>query len=115
MAVPLRKKIRYDLRKGALLFLPPVMSAIHGRNYAHFRGTLTWNQLPSSIKSIKRIIDFKTNLNQLRNIECGFAVCRKLFLFIFLFIHAFIYLFSLMNVFKFASWFLLAFPRIVPT
>ena len=56
------KKVPYILRKGAVLFLPPARSTTHGVNSAHFRGILIYNQLPSSIKPSKSIIEFNTNL-----------------------------------------------------
>ena len=70
-------EVPHNLRKGAMLFLPPARSTTHGTNSAHFRGTLIWNHLPNSIKSSKSIIDFKTNIKQLGNIDCGCVICRK--------------------------------------
>ena len=65
-----------------MFFLPLARSTIHGNNFAHFRGTLTWNQLPISIKSSKSIAELKINLKKLGNIDCGCVVCRKQLLFI---------------------------------
>ena len=61
-----------------MIFLPHARSTTHGTNLVGFRGTLIWNQLPSSIKSSKPIIVFKTNLKQLFNIEC-FYICSLVF------------------------------------
>ena len=47
-----------NLRKVAVFFLALARSTTPGKNSAHFRGTLIWNQLPSSIKSSKSIIEF---------------------------------------------------------
>ena len=66
-------------------FLPPAKLTTHGTNSAHCRGTLILNQLPNSIKSRKSIVEFKRNLKQLGNIDCGCVICRKYFsFFIFL-------------------------------
>ena len=43
--------IPYDLRKGIKIFLPPVKSFRFGLNSIHFRGSILWNNLPSSIKN----------------------------------------------------------------
>ena len=71
-------EVSHNLRKVAVLFLPPAMSTTHGTNPSRFCGTLIWNQLPNLIKSSKSIIfEFKTNLKQLANIGCGCVIYRK--------------------------------------
>ena len=45
--------IPYGLRKGIKVFLPPVKSFRFGLNSIHFRGSILWNNLPSSIKNYK--------------------------------------------------------------
>ena len=83
-----------------MLFLPSARSAIRGKNSTHLRGILIWNQLPSSIKSSKSVIELlKTNLKQLGKVDCGCVI----------------FVFSLMHVFIFISSFLLAFARLVRT
>ena len=52
--------IPYDLRKGTKVFLPPVKSFRLGLNSVHFRGSILWNNLPSSIKNNQ------TKLNQIK-------------------------------------------------
>ena len=54
-----------------MIFLPPASLTTGGTNSAHFRDTLIWNQLLSSINSSKSIIETKTNLKQRGNIDCG--------------------------------------------
>ena len=60
-----------------MLFLPPARLKTRGKNSTHFRGTLIWNQLLSSVKFSKSIIEFQTNLKQLGKVDCGCFVCRK--------------------------------------
>ena len=48
----------YNLKKDAVVFLPPARPTTCGKNSTHFHGTLIWNQLPSLIKSSKSIIEF---------------------------------------------------------
>ena len=45
------KPITYDLRKETKVFLSPVKSFCLGFNSVHFRGSILWNNLPSSIKN----------------------------------------------------------------
>ena len=47
--------IRYDLRKGIKVFLPPVKSFRFGPNSIHFRGSILWNNLPSFIQNSQTI------------------------------------------------------------
>ena len=70
------KPITYDLRKGTKVFLPPVKSFRLGLNSVHFRGSILWNNLPSSIKNSQTINEFKVKLKNLGNIHCTCGVCR---------------------------------------
>ena len=54
--------IPYDLRKGIKVFLPPVKLFRLGLNCVHFRGSILWNNLPSSIKNSETITFFKAKL-----------------------------------------------------
>ena len=67
--------IPYDLRKGIKVFLPPVKSFRFGLNSIHFRGSILWNNLPSSIKNSQTINEFKVKLKNLGNIHCTCGVC----------------------------------------
>ena len=51
--------ILYDLIKGTNVFLPPVKSFRLGLDSIHFRGSILWKNLPSSIKSNQTINKFK--------------------------------------------------------
>ena len=70
------KPITYDIRKGTKVFLPPVKSFRLGLNSVHFRGSILWNNLPSSIKNSQTIYEFKVKLKNLGNIHCTCDVCR---------------------------------------
>ena len=70
------KPITYDLRKGTKVFLPPVKSFRLGLNSVHFRGSILWNNLPSSIKNSQTINEFKVKLKNLGNIHCTCGLCR---------------------------------------
>ena len=65
--------ILYQLRKGTKVFLPPFKSFHLGLISVHFRGSILWNNLPSSIKNSQNINEFKTKLKNLGNIyyTCG--------------------------------------------
>ena len=70
-------EVPYNLKKGTVLFLPPASSKTQTKNSIHFRDTLIYNQLPSSIKFSKPVTEFKANLNLLENIDCGCVISRK--------------------------------------
>ena len=65
--------ILYQLRKGTKVFLPPFKSFHLGLISVHFRGSILWNNLPSSIKNSQNINEFKAKLKNLGNIyyTCG--------------------------------------------
>ena len=68
--------IRYYLRKGTKVFLQPVKSFRIGLNSVYFRGSILWNNRPSSSKNSQTINEFKTKLKNLGNIHCTCGVCR---------------------------------------
>ena len=78
-----------------MIFLPPARSTACGTNSAHFRGTLIWNELPSSIKRSKSNIEFKTNLKHIGNTNCGCVIYveNSFYLFVF-FLDKFSYIVS---------------------
>ena len=67
--------IPYDLRKGIKIFLPINKSFRLGLNSIHSRGSILWNNLPSSIKNNQTINEFKVKLKNLANIHCTCGVC----------------------------------------
>ena len=67
--------VPYDLRKEIKVFLPPLKSFHLGPNSIHFRESILWNNLPSSIKNSQTINEFKVKLKNLGNIHCTCGVC----------------------------------------
>ena len=67
--------ITYKLRKGPILYLPSTNSTYYGTNSVHFRGFITWNNLPMDIKSSKSVPEFKTKIRNFGNIDCGCVIC----------------------------------------
>ena len=49
------KPTTLDLRKGTKVFLPPVKLFRLGLNSVHFKGSIIWNNLPSSIKNSQTV------------------------------------------------------------
>ena len=70
------KGILYNLRKGQVLSLPPARSTYYGTNSVHFQGPLIWNNLPSYIKSSRLVCEFKNNIINFRDIDCGCLICQ---------------------------------------
>ena len=69
------KEIPYNLRKGQVLSLPPARSTYYRTKSVHFRGSLIWNNLPSYIKSSRSVCEFKNNIKNFRNTDCGCLIC----------------------------------------
>ena len=78
------KEIPYNLREGQVLSLPPTRSTYYGTNSVHFRGSLIWNNLPNYIKSNRSVYEFKNNIKNLRDIDCGCLVHFYYYCFCFL-------------------------------
>ena len=69
------KNITYNIRKGPLLRLPAAKSTSYGINSVLFRACLLWNSLPQSIKYSESIVELKTKMKDLGNIECSCILC----------------------------------------
>ena len=70
------KEIPYSLRKGQVLSLPPSRSTYNRTNPVHFWEYRIWNSLASYIKSSRSAYEFKMNIKNFRNIDCGCLICR---------------------------------------
>ena len=55
------KPVPYDLRTSEKLYLPTVNTIRSGLNSLIFRGSLLWNNLPTSIKISQSLADFRNN------------------------------------------------------
>ena len=71
-----KNPVRYNLRKGGIVYLPPSRSSCYGINSLAFRGSLLWNSLPSNVKQSHNLEEFKLKLKNLGNIHCTCVVCR---------------------------------------
>ena len=71
-----QKKLSCNLSKGPVLKLPRTQSTYYGRNAIHFRGSLIWNNLPVKVKSSNSVVEFKTKIKNLENIDCGCLICK---------------------------------------
>ena len=48
----------------------------YGINSVHFRGSLTWNNSRSYIKSSRLVCEFKNNIQNFRDIDSGCFICQ---------------------------------------
>ena len=64
-------KLAHNLKNGQVLSLPPARLT-----YGYFRGSLIWNNLPSYIKPSRSVCEFKNNINNSKDTDCGCLVCR---------------------------------------
>ena len=64
------KELPYNLRNGPISNLPSARTTDYGTNSILFRAFQVWNNLPLSIKQSQSLLESKTNIKTLRNIEC---------------------------------------------
>ena len=72
------KDMPYNLRKGPFLGLPKTHSFYYGTNAVHFRGSLIWNNLPAVVKSSDSLFEFKNEIKNIGDIDCGCLICRNI-------------------------------------
>ena len=70
------KELLYNLCNGHILNLPLTRITYYGTNSILFRACQVWNSLPLSIKQSQSLLEFKTNIKTLRNIECLYKICK---------------------------------------
>ena len=70
------RPILCDSRFGEKLYLPTVNTKRCGLNSLIFRGSLLWNNLPTSTKINQSLADFKNILRHFGKIDCTCVVCR---------------------------------------
>ena len=72
------KELPCNLCNGHILNLPSARTTYYGTNSILFRACQVWNNLPLSIKQSQSLLEFKTNIKTLRNIECLYEICKIL-------------------------------------
>ena len=75
------KDIPYNLRKGPIFGLPKTHSFYYGTNAIHFRGSLIWNNLPAVLSYgiiFLLLFEFKNEINNIGDIDCGCLICRNI-------------------------------------
>ena len=70
------KELPYNLRNGHILNPRSARTTYYGTNSILFRACQVWNNLPLSIKQSQSLLEFKTNIKTLRNIECLCKICK---------------------------------------
>ena len=71
------KELPYNLRNGHILNLPSTGTTHYGTNSILSSACQVWNNLPLSIKQSQSLLEFRTNIKTLRNIECSCKI-RKI-------------------------------------
>ena len=71
------KPIPYELRKGNVMYLPPVQPIQDGINSLLFRGSSLCNTLPREIKESNSTKDFQAKIKEIRNVSCTSSVCQR--------------------------------------
>ena len=70
------KELPYNLRNEHILNLPSAQTTYYGTNSILFRARQVWDNLPLSIKQSQSILEFKTNIKTLRNIDFLCKICK---------------------------------------
>ena len=70
------KELPYNLRNGHILNIPSAQATYYGSDSMLSRACQVWNNLPLSIKQSQSLLEFKTNIKILRNIECLCKICK---------------------------------------
>ena len=70
------KNITYSIRNGPLLRLPSAKLTSYCINLVLFRACLLWNSLPQSVKYSESIVELKTKMKGLGNIDCSCILYR---------------------------------------
>ena len=70
------KNILYNIRKSSLLRLPAVKLTSYNINSVLLRACLLWNSLPISTKYSESIVELKTKMKDLGNIDSSSILCR---------------------------------------
>ena len=71
------KPTSYNLRSGNTVKLPKAKSSKFGINSLIFRGSITWNSLPSSLKSTESLNTFKREIKLWDGKNCTCYICQK--------------------------------------
>ena len=70
------KNITHNIRNGPLLRLPSAKLTSYGINSPLFRACLLWSSLPQSVKYSESIVELKTKVKDLGNIDCSCILCQ---------------------------------------
>ena len=70
------KEISYHLRIKNLLQIPKVKTSSYGQSSLSFRGSILWNTLSDSIKSVQNVKGFKTIIRNLKGESCSCIICK---------------------------------------
>ena len=71
------KSIPYNLRNGNICILPLARASHYGINSVQFRGRLLWDNLPTSVKEIVSVKEFKQKLDHVLKFYCSCIACRR--------------------------------------
>ena len=71
------KNLTYNLRRSNLLILPYTRTISYGLNSFKYRGSITWNNLPDSIKNCETKYKFKIELKKQKVIKCTCHICNS--------------------------------------
>ena len=71
------RSVSYNLRKGSDTLLPVVRTATYGIETVSYIGNKLWKILPSSLKSIPNLENFKKGIRSWKSKLCGCRLCKN--------------------------------------
>ena len=71
-----QRELMYDLRNKNTLQIPPTKMISFGIKSLAFRGSILWNSMPDTIKSVENVFRFKKGIKALNGDKCSCNICK---------------------------------------
>ena len=71
-----QRELTYDLRIKNTLQIPPTKTISFGIKSLAFRGSILWNSMPDTIKSVENVFRFKKGIKAWNGDKCSCNICK---------------------------------------
>ena len=72
----MQRELTYDLRIKNTLQIPPTKTISFGIKSLAFRGSILWNSMPDTIKSVENVFRFKKGIKAWNGDKCSCNICK---------------------------------------
>ena len=72
-----QRELTYDLRIKNMLEIPPTRTISFGIKTLAFRGSILWNSMPDTIKSVENVFRFKKGIKAWNGDKCSCNICKQ--------------------------------------